>query len=97
MAVVLVTGASSRLGRDTANALAKDGHKVVAHVRNRSRFAETHPDGRRSSPATSPSRSRSATSPTRPPRPASSTPSPTTPASCSTQKPSASRRWRRTC
>lgn len=34
MALILVTGASSGLGRDTANVLADDGHDVVVHVRN---------------------------------------------------------------
>ncbi|EFL28993.1 FabG protein [Streptomyces himastatinicus ATCC 53653] len=34
MALVLVTGASSGLGRNTAKALAEDGHDVVIHVRN---------------------------------------------------------------
>ncbi|WP_306664875.1 SDR family NAD(P)-dependent oxidoreductase [Streptomyces sp. Rer75] len=34
MALVLVTGASSGLGRNTAKALAGDGHDVVIHVRN---------------------------------------------------------------
>jgi NAD(P)-dependent dehydrogenase (short-subunit alcohol dehydrogenase family) len=41
VALVLVTGASSGLGRDTANALAEDGHEVVVHVRNRARLAGT--------------------------------------------------------
>ncbi|MFC6067066.1 SDR family NAD(P)-dependent oxidoreductase [Streptomyces ochraceiscleroticus] len=38
MARILVTGASSGLGRDTAEALADDGHDVVLHVRNRARL-----------------------------------------------------------
>jgi len=40
MALVLVTGASSGLGRDTANALAEDGHDVVIHVRNPARLTD---------------------------------------------------------
>ncbi|MES4906035.1 MULTISPECIES: SDR family NAD(P)-dependent oxidoreductase [unclassified Streptomyces] len=40
MALVLVTGASSGLGRDTANALAEDGHDVVIHVRNPARLGD---------------------------------------------------------
>ncbi|MDQ0753357.1 NAD(P)-dependent dehydrogenase (short-subunit alcohol dehydrogenase family) [Streptomyces africanus] len=39
MALVLVTGAAGGLGRDTADALAGDGHDVVVHVRNRARLA----------------------------------------------------------
>ncbi|MEV4360707.1 SDR family NAD(P)-dependent oxidoreductase [Nonomuraea sp. NPDC049625] len=38
MALILVTGASTGLGRDTANALADGGHDVVIHVRNRARL-----------------------------------------------------------
>lgn len=38
MALILVTGASSGLGYNTAKALADDGHDVVAHVRNRARL-----------------------------------------------------------
>ncbi|MEU6372502.1 SDR family NAD(P)-dependent oxidoreductase [Streptomyces sp. NPDC046909] len=41
MALILVTGASSGLGRHTADALAEDGHDVVVHVRNRDRVADT--------------------------------------------------------
>ncbi|CAM5573569.1 SDR family NAD(P)-dependent oxidoreductase [Streptomyces purpurascens] len=40
MALVLVTGAAAGLGRDTANALADDGHEVVIHVRNPARLTE---------------------------------------------------------
>ncbi|WP_326771332.1 SDR family NAD(P)-dependent oxidoreductase [Streptomyces sp. NBC_01445] len=40
MALILVTGASSGLGRDTADALAGDGHDVVVHVRNTARLAD---------------------------------------------------------
>ncbi|WP_342787018.1 SDR family NAD(P)-dependent oxidoreductase [Streptomyces cyaneus] len=40
MALILVTGASSGLGRNTANALADDGHDVVIHVRNPARLAD---------------------------------------------------------
>lgn len=40
MALILVTGASSGLGRDTVNTLADDGHGVVVHVRNADRLAE---------------------------------------------------------
>lgn len=40
MALVLVTGASSGLGRNTANALADEGHDVVAHVRNPARLSD---------------------------------------------------------
>ncbi|WP_449487869.1 SDR family NAD(P)-dependent oxidoreductase, partial [Streptomyces purpurascens] len=40
MALVLVTGAAAGLGRDTANALADDGHEVVNHVRNPARLTE---------------------------------------------------------
>ncbi|MFE3036602.1 SDR family NAD(P)-dependent oxidoreductase [Streptomyces canus] len=38
MALILVTGASSGLGRHTADALADQGHDVVVHVRNRARL-----------------------------------------------------------
>lgn len=38
MALILVTGASTGLGRDTANALADEGHDVVVHVRNPARL-----------------------------------------------------------
>ncbi len=40
MALVLVTGASSGLGRNTATALADDGHEVVIHVRNPARLTD---------------------------------------------------------
>ncbi|WP_037679847.1 SDR family NAD(P)-dependent oxidoreductase [Streptomyces griseus] len=40
MALVLVTGASSGLGRDTANALADEGHDVVIHVRSPARLID---------------------------------------------------------
>ncbi|MFE4684030.1 SDR family NAD(P)-dependent oxidoreductase [Streptomyces sp. NPDC056721] len=40
MALVLVTGASSGLGYDTANALADVGHDVVVHARNATRLAD---------------------------------------------------------
>ncbi|GAA3221705.1 SDR family NAD(P)-dependent oxidoreductase [Nonomuraea helvata] len=40
MALILVTGASSGLGHDTANALADEGHDVVFHVRNRARLTD---------------------------------------------------------
>jgi NAD(P)-dependent dehydrogenase (short-subunit alcohol dehydrogenase family) len=40
MALILVTGASSGLGRNTANALADDGHDVVVHVRNPGRLTD---------------------------------------------------------
>ncbi|MGW4386227.1 SDR family NAD(P)-dependent oxidoreductase [Streptomyces sp. NPDC004685] len=40
MALVLVTGASSGLGHDTANALADDGHDVVVHARNATGLAD---------------------------------------------------------
>lgn len=39
MALILVTGASTGLGYNTANALADDGHDVVVHVRNQARLA----------------------------------------------------------
>ncbi|MFF5523013.1 SDR family NAD(P)-dependent oxidoreductase [Streptomyces coeruleorubidus] len=38
MALVLVTGAASGLGRNTAEALAGEGHDVVVHVRNPARL-----------------------------------------------------------
>ncbi|MGV9376013.1 SDR family NAD(P)-dependent oxidoreductase [Nonomuraea sp. NPDC003707] len=38
MALILVTGASTGLGHDTANALADGGHDVVIHVRNQARL-----------------------------------------------------------
>lgn len=40
MALILVTGASSGLGRNTADALADDGHDVVVHVRNPARLTD---------------------------------------------------------
>ncbi|AQZ63442.1 daunorubicin C-13 ketoreductase [[Actinomadura] parvosata subsp. kistnae] len=40
MALILVTGAATGLGLDTAAALAEEGHDVVVHVRNRSRLAD---------------------------------------------------------
>ncbi|WP_432198151.1 SDR family NAD(P)-dependent oxidoreductase [Streptomyces sp. bgisy027] len=40
VALVLVTGSSSGLGRNTANALADDGHDVVIHVRTPARLTE---------------------------------------------------------
>ncbi len=40
MALILVTGASSGLGQDTAKALADDGHDVVIHVRNPARLTD---------------------------------------------------------
>ncbi|GAA2232860.1 SDR family NAD(P)-dependent oxidoreductase [Streptomyces nogalater] len=43
MALVLVTGASSGLGRNTARALADAGHDVVVHVRAPARLRD--PDG----------------------------------------------------
>ncbi|MFI1004328.1 SDR family NAD(P)-dependent oxidoreductase [Streptomyces galbus] len=43
MALILVTGASTGLGRDTAEALAGEGHDVVVHVRNRARLDGTDP------------------------------------------------------
>ncbi|MFC9503870.1 SDR family NAD(P)-dependent oxidoreductase [Streptomyces sp. NPDC057002] len=42
MALILVTGAASGLGHNTANALADDGHDVVVHVRDPGRL--THAD-----------------------------------------------------
>jgi NAD(P)-dependent dehydrogenase (short-subunit alcohol dehydrogenase family) len=38
MALILVTGASSGLGRNTAHALVDDGHHVVVQVRNPARL-----------------------------------------------------------
>ena len=46
MALILVTGASSGLGRDTANALADDGHDVVVHARNAARFTDANDTAR---------------------------------------------------
>ncbi|RZT27583.1 NAD(P)-dependent dehydrogenase (short-subunit alcohol dehydrogenase family) [Kribbella sp. VKM Ac-2569] len=40
MALVMVTGAASGLGYNTAQALADDGHDVVVHVRNESRLRD---------------------------------------------------------
>ncbi|MFI5685483.1 SDR family NAD(P)-dependent oxidoreductase [Streptomyces sp. NPDC051636] len=40
MALILVTGASSGLGHNTASALADDGHEVVIHVRNPARITD---------------------------------------------------------
>ena len=40
MALILVTGASSGLGRNTAHALVDDGHDVVVHVRNKARLTD---------------------------------------------------------
>ncbi|WP_371583603.1 SDR family NAD(P)-dependent oxidoreductase [Streptomyces sp. NBC_01314] len=40
MALILVTGASSGLGRHTADALADDGHDVVVHVRDPARLTD---------------------------------------------------------
>jgi NAD(P)-dependent dehydrogenase (short-subunit alcohol dehydrogenase family) len=40
MALILVTGASSGLGRNTARALADDGHEVIVHVRNPARLTD---------------------------------------------------------
>ncbi|WP_084963393.1 SDR family NAD(P)-dependent oxidoreductase [Thermoactinospora rubra] len=40
MALILVTGAASGLGHDTAHALADDGHDVVVHVRNQGRLTD---------------------------------------------------------
>jgi NAD(P)-dependent dehydrogenase (short-subunit alcohol dehydrogenase family) len=40
MALILVTGASTGLGRNAANALADGGHDVVVHVRKRARVPE---------------------------------------------------------
>ena len=45
MALVMVTGASSGLGYNTAKALADDGHDVVIHVRNAARLTAAG-DGR---------------------------------------------------
>lgn len=41
MALILVTGASSGLGYDTAKTLADGGHDVVGHARNASRLTDT--------------------------------------------------------
>lgn len=41
MALILVTGASSGLGHNTAKALADNGHDVVIHVRNSARLTDT--------------------------------------------------------
>ncbi|MET9683418.1 SDR family NAD(P)-dependent oxidoreductase [Streptomyces coeruleorubidus] len=41
MALVLVTGAAGGLGRNTADALAEEGHDVVVHVRNPARLTGT--------------------------------------------------------
>ncbi|WP_328782129.1 SDR family NAD(P)-dependent oxidoreductase [Streptomyces canus] len=46
MALILVTGAAAGLGRDTASALADDGHDVVVHVRNAARLADAEDTGR---------------------------------------------------
>ncbi|WP_326667452.1 SDR family NAD(P)-dependent oxidoreductase [Streptomyces canus] len=46
MALILVTGAAAGLGRDTASALADDGHDVVVHVRNPARLADAEDSGR---------------------------------------------------
>ncbi|WP_329442378.1 SDR family NAD(P)-dependent oxidoreductase [Streptomyces canus] len=46
MALILVTGAAAGLGRDTASALADDGHDVVVHVRNPARLADAEDTGR---------------------------------------------------
>ncbi|MFC9057187.1 SDR family NAD(P)-dependent oxidoreductase [Streptomyces sp. NPDC057074] len=46
MALILVTGASSGIGRATANALADDGHDVVVHVRDRTRLSASGDTGR---------------------------------------------------
>ncbi|WP_405557603.1 SDR family NAD(P)-dependent oxidoreductase [Streptomyces canus] len=46
MALILVTGAAAGLGRDTASALADDGHDVVVHVRNPARLADAEGTGR---------------------------------------------------
>ncbi|MEH0509716.1 SDR family NAD(P)-dependent oxidoreductase [Streptomyces sp. B21-106] len=40
MAMILVTGASSGLGRHTADALADEGHDVVVHVRDPARLSD---------------------------------------------------------
>jgi NAD(P)-dependent dehydrogenase (short-subunit alcohol dehydrogenase family) len=40
MALVLVTGAAGGLGRNTADALADEGHDVVVHARNPARLAD---------------------------------------------------------
>lgn len=46
MALILVTGASSGLGRDTVNTLVDDGHDVVVHVRNPDRLADAEDTAR---------------------------------------------------
>ncbi|MEU3512045.1 SDR family NAD(P)-dependent oxidoreductase [Streptomyces longwoodensis] len=46
MALILVTGASTGLGRDTAEALAGEGHDVVVHARNRARLGDPAEAGR---------------------------------------------------
>ncbi|WP_406217019.1 SDR family NAD(P)-dependent oxidoreductase [Streptomyces canus] len=46
MALILVTGTAAGLGRDTASALADDGHDVVVHVRNPARLADAEDTGR---------------------------------------------------
>lgn len=40
MALILVTGASTGLGRNTADALVGEGHDVVVHVRNQARVPD---------------------------------------------------------
>jgi NAD(P)-dependent dehydrogenase (short-subunit alcohol dehydrogenase family) len=40
MALILVTGASSGLGRNTADALVDEAHDVVVHVRNKARLTD---------------------------------------------------------
>ncbi|HUR03649.1 MAG TPA: SDR family NAD(P)-dependent oxidoreductase [Nonomuraea sp.] len=42
MALILVTGASTGLGRNTANALSDDGHGVVIHARSRARLTDAN-------------------------------------------------------
>ncbi|WP_381793117.1 SDR family NAD(P)-dependent oxidoreductase [Streptomyces niveus] len=46
MALILVTGASSGLGHDTAKALVDDGHEVVVHARTRARLTDAGDDAR---------------------------------------------------
>ncbi|WP_240436352.1 SDR family NAD(P)-dependent oxidoreductase [Streptomyces sporangiiformans] len=46
MAMILVTGAASGLGRNTANALADGGHDVVVHIRNPARLTESEDTAR---------------------------------------------------